>query len=55
MSYLYNLEWVDEPTRQLNRFNVMLEFLRPGGRPERMVAALEYRPADRTLRLLTVS
>lgn len=55
MSYLYNLEWIDQPTYQLSKFNVMLEFPRPAGHPERMVAALEYRPAGRELRLLTVS
>lgn len=55
MSYLYNMEWVDEPTHQLSKFNIMLEFPRPDGHPERMVAALEYRPAARELRLLTVS
>jgi hypothetical protein len=55
MSYLYNLEWVDAPTHQLSKFNVMLEFSRPQGHPERMVAALEYRPAERELRLLTVA
>lgn len=55
MSYLYNMEWVDEPTHQLSKFNIMLEFQRQGGHPERMVVALEYRPADRALRLLTVS
>lgn len=55
MSYLYNMEWVDEPTHQLSKFNIMLEFPRPGGHPERMVAALEYRPAVRELRLLTLS
>lgn len=55
MSYVYNMEWVDEPTHQLSKFNIMLEFPRLDGHPERMVAALEYRPAARELRLLTVS
>jgi hypothetical protein len=55
MSYLYNMEWVDEPTHQLSKFNIMLEFQRQSGHPERMVAALEYRPAERVLRLVTVS
>lgn len=55
MSYLYNMQWVDEPTHQLSKFNVMLEFPRQGGHPERMVVALEYRPAERVLRLVTVS
>lgn len=55
MSYLYNMEWVDEPTHQLSKFNIMLEFPRPTGYPERMVVSLEYRPVDRVLRLVTVS
>lgn len=55
MNYLYNMEWVDEPTHQLSKFNIMLEFPRPEGYPERMVIALEYKPAERVLRLLTVS
>ncbi|WP_122781429.1 hypothetical protein [Burkholderia pseudomallei] len=55
MSYLYNMEWVDEPTYQLSKFNIMLEFPRPGGYPERIVVALEYRPVERVLRLVTVS
>lgn len=55
MSYLYNMEWVDEPTHQLSKFNIMLEFPRAGGYPERMVVSLEYRPVERVLRLVTVS
>jgi hypothetical protein len=55
MSYLYNMEWIDEPTHQLSKFNVMLEFPRQDGHPERMVVALEYRPTERLLRLVTVS
>ncbi len=55
MSYLYNMEWVNESTHQLSKFNIMLEFPRPDGHPERMVVALEYRPAERVLRLVTVS
>lgn len=55
MSYLYNMEWVDEKTHRLSKFNVMLEFPRRDGPPERMVAVLEYRPTDRILKLITVS
>ncbi len=55
MSYLYNMDWVDEPTHHLSKFNIMLEFERQGGHPERMVVALEYRSAERVLRLVTVS
>ncbi|KGD37164.1 hypothetical protein DP44_1427 [Burkholderia pseudomallei] len=54
-SYLYNMEWVDEPTHQLSKFNIMLEFPRADGYPERMVVSLEYRPVERVLRLVTVS
>jgi hypothetical protein len=55
MNYLYNMEWVDQPTYQLSKFNVMLEFSRQDGHPERMVVAFEYRPTDRVLRLVTVA
>jgi hypothetical protein len=55
MSYLYNMEWVDEPTHQLSKFNIMLEFPRSDEGPERIVIALEYKPTDHELRLLTIS
>lgn len=55
MNYLYNLDWVSEPTHQLSKFNILLEFPRIGGHPERVVVALEYRPVDRTLRLVTIT
>lgn len=55
MNYLYNMEWVDRPTHQLSKFNIMLEFPRLDGYPERMIVVLEYRPAERVLRLVTVS
>lgn len=55
MSYLYNMEWVDEDTHQLSKFNIMLELPRQDGLPERMVVVLEYRPAERILKLITVS
>ncbi len=55
MNYIYNVEWVDEPTHRLSKFNIMLEFPISGGYPERLVAALEYRLSDRVLRLLTIS
>jgi len=54
-NYLYNMEWVDEPTHQISKFNIMLEFPRAGGFPERLVVVLEYNPAQKVLRLLTVS
>lgn len=52
-NYLYNMEWVDEPTHQLSKFNIMLEFPRLGGFPERMLVSLEYNFAEKVLRLLT--
>ena len=55
MNYLYNLEWVNAPTHQLSKFNILLEFPRAGGHPERVVVALEYRPSDLVLRLLTIT
>ncbi|MCW0375127.1 hypothetical protein [Xanthomonas sacchari] len=55
MSYLYNMEWVDKDTHRLSKFNVMLEFPRQSGPPERMVVVLEYRPVDLVLKLITVS
>lgn len=54
-NYIYNMEWVDEPTHQLSKFNIMLEFPREGGFPERLLVALEYKPANKLLRLLTVT
>lgn len=55
MNYLYNLEWVEAPTHQLSKFNILLEFPRAEGHPERVVVALEYRPSNRLLRLLTMT
>lgn len=55
MSYLYNMEWVEEETHRLSKFNIMIEFPRQGGPPERTVIVLEYRPAERILKLITMS
>ncbi len=33
----------------------MLELSRQNGHPERMVVALEYKPTERVLRLVTIS
>jgi hypothetical protein len=54
-NYLYNMEWVDKPTHQISKFNIMLEFPRAGGFPERTMVALEYKPAEKVLRLVTIS
>ncbi len=42
MNYLYNLEWVDEPTHRLSKFNILLEFPRADGHPELAVVAIEH-------------
>jgi len=55
MSYLYNMEWVNEATHRLSKFNIMLEFARANGPPERMLVALNYSPDERLLKLITVS
>jgi hypothetical protein len=55
MSYIYNMEWVDADTHRLSKFNIMLEFPRKNGPPERMVTVLEYRPAERILKVITVA
>lgn len=55
MCDLFNLEFRVEPTYQVRKFNVMLEFPRTDGHPERVVAALEYRPATKTVKLITLT
>ncbi len=55
MNYLYNLEWVEKSTHRISKFNILLEFPRAGGHPERVVVALEYQPADLVLRLITIN
>lgn len=55
LSYLYNMEWIDESTHRLSKFNILIEFPRRGGPPERTVVVLEYRPVERILKLITVS
>lgn len=54
-NYLYNIHWRDEPDYQGSFFNIMLEFARAGGYPERMTAALEYKAATKELRLVTLT
>jgi hypothetical protein len=54
-NYLYNIDWRDEPDYQGSFFNIMLEFPRAGGYPERMTAALEYKVATKVLRLVTLA
>ncbi|MDD3530978.1 MAG: hypothetical protein PHV99_00020 [Candidatus Pacebacteria bacterium] len=52
-SYIYNLQYLEE--HNVTKFNVMVELLRSdGGYPARLVAALEYRPKEKILRLITL-
>lgn len=50
--YIYNLTYLDE--HDVMKFNIMLEIQRTGGYPTRMTAALEYLPAKRALRVITL-
>ncbi|MBF3926185.1 hypothetical protein ACGYV3_03580 [Burkholderia pseudomallei] len=54
-SYIYNLDWRDEAQYQASLFNIMLEFQREGGYPERIVASLEYQAHEQALRLVTMT
>jgi len=51
-SYLYNLMYLDE--YDVMKFNLMIEVDRVDGYPTRMTVALEYLPASKTLRVLTL-
>ncbi|MBQ0799632.1 MAG: hypothetical protein KBT63_10135 [Porticoccaceae bacterium] len=52
-SYIYNLSYL--PDHNVSKFNVMLEIPRPdGGYPTRIVAALEYKPHEKRLRVITM-
>lgn len=60
-SYLYSLNWRDVPADSTSAgykgsfFNIMLEFPREGGEPERMTVALEYQPTSKVLRVVTMT
>lgn len=54
-NYLYNLDWRDLPEYNGSYFNIMLEFQREVGYPERMTVALEYLPVNKVLRLVTIA
>lgn len=54
-SYIYNLDWRDEAKYQASLFNIMLEFQKEGGYPERIVASLEYQAHEQSLRLVTMT
>jgi hypothetical protein len=52
-SYIYNLAYL--PDHDVIKFNVMLEIPRTdGGYPTRVLAALEYRPTHKNLRVITL-
>jgi hypothetical protein len=60
-SYLYSLDWRDVPATNSSAgyrgsfFNIMLEFPREVGYPERVTVALEYQPTIKTLRVVTMT
>lgn len=54
-SYIYNIDWRHEPNYQGSFFNIMLEFPREHGYPERITAALEYIVSAKVLRLVTLT
>jgi hypothetical protein len=60
-NYLYNLDWRDVPEKgasagyQASLFNILLEFPREGGDPERTTVALEYRAAEKIARVVTIT
>lgn len=54
-SYLYNLDWRNTSEYKASIFNVMLEFQPSKGYPERIMVALEYRPTEKVLRLITMT
>lgn len=52
-SYIYNLQYLED--HDVSKFNVMVELpISDRGYPARLVAALEYRPKEKTLRLITL-
>ncbi|GGZ42730.1 hypothetical protein C8J23_13834 [Shewanella chilikensis] len=52
-SYIYNLSYL--PDHNVSKFNVMIEIPRPDGSyPTRVVTALEYKPQEKVLRVITM-
>ncbi|HAT6346666.1 TPA: hypothetical protein JAJ28_004482 [Aeromonas hydrophila] len=51
-NYIYNLSYLEE--YDVMKFNIMLEVPHPTGHPTRMTAALEYIPAKKILRIITL-
>ncbi|UXH76204.1 hypothetical protein [Roseateles amylovorans] len=60
-SYLYSLDWRAVPASESSPgyrgsyFNIMLEFPREVGDPERVTVALEYQPTVKILRVVTMT
>lgn len=51
-SYIYNLKYLEE--YGVMTFNIMLEIGRSDGHPTRLTAALEYKPEQKILRVVTL-
>jgi hypothetical protein len=52
-SYIYNMAFLEK--HNVTKFNLIVEVPRQdGGYPTRLLAALEYRPTDKTLRVITL-
>ena len=51
-TYIYNLKYLAE--HDVMTFNIMLEICRTDGHPARLTAALEYKPEQKTLRVVTL-
>ncbi len=51
-SYIYNLKYLAQ--HNVMTFNIMLEIGRSNGHPTRLTAALEYKPEQKTLRVVTL-
>lgn len=60
-NYLYSLDWRDVPETAESAgyrgsyFNIMLEFPREDGEPERVTVALEFMPTNKVLRVVTMT
>lgn len=60
-SYLYSWDWRDVQASNTcagyrgSFFNIMLEFPREAGEPERVTVALEYQPSTKVLRVVTMT
>lgn len=51
-SYIYNLKYLAQ--HDVMTFNIMLEIGRSDGHPTRLIAALEYKPEQKILRVITL-